>query len=174
MRHAQPIFSPRFPSGDHGPHRTRNRPVERAARTTLRRRNGPRPAVAGSGANLSGGDGGTAATSGGGGGPSGITGYTARVATAATKTNTPLIETPQSVSVVTREALNDRNVQTFAEAVAYVPGAISARSGYDPRFDQIFIRGFDVLTNQGLYRDGLRIIAAASLIQRPSPTAWRR
>ncbi|KQP69952.1 TonB-dependent receptor [Methylobacterium sp. Leaf111] len=127
------------------------------------------PPLGGSGANLSGGDGGTAATSGGGGGPSGITGYTARVATAATKTNTPLVETPQSISVVTREELNDRNVQTFAEAVAYVPGAVSARSGYDPRFDQIFIRGFDVLTNQGLYRDGLRIIGSGFAYPKTEP-----
>ncbi len=102
------------------------------------------PAPSPGGLNLSAGDGGTAATSGGGGGPSGVTGYTARVSTAATKTNTPLIEAPQSVSVVTREQLNDRNVQTFTDAVNYVPGAISARSGFDPRFDQIFIRGFDV------------------------------
>ena len=120
----------------------------------------PGLAAGSSGGNLSAGDGGTAATSGGGGGPSGITGYTARVATAATKTNTPLIETPQSVSVVTREQLNDRNVQTFSDTVAYVPGASTARSGFDPRFDQIFIRGFDVLTNQGVYRDGLRQIGS--------------
>lgn len=86
----------------------------------------PAPSVVGAGSNPSGGDGGTAATSGGGG-PSGITGYTARVVTTATKTNTPLIEVPQSVSVITREQLNDRNVQTFTDAVNYVPGAISAR-----------------------------------------------
>ncbi|MCJ2114821.1 TonB-dependent siderophore receptor [Methylobacterium sp. E-025] len=130
----------------------------------------PAPASAGSGGlNVSAGDGGTAATSGGGGGPSGITGYTARVATAATKTNTPLIEAPQSVSVVTREQLNDRNVQTFTDAVNYVPGAISARSGFDPRFDQIFIRGFDVLTNQGIYRDGLRVIGSGFAFPKSEP-----
>ena len=62
------------------------------------------PGPAGSGGlNVSAGDGGTATTSGGGGGPSGITGYTARVTSAGTKTNTPIIETPQSISVVTRE-----------------------------------------------------------------------
>ncbi|WP_238298177.1 TonB-dependent receptor plug domain-containing protein, partial [Methylobacterium soli] len=124
------------------------------------------PAV---GNNLSAGDGGTAATSGGGGGPSGITGYVARVATAATKTNTPLIDVPQSVSVVTREQLNDRNVQTLSEAINYVPGAISARSGFDPRFDQIFIRGFDVLTNQGIYRDGLRVIGSGFAYPKTEP-----
>ncbi|WP_342165609.1 TonB-dependent siderophore receptor [Methylobacterium sp. SD21] len=127
------------------------------------------PAPSPGGLNLSAGDGGTAATSGGGGGPSGVTGYTARVSTAATKTNTPLIEAPQSVSVVTREQLNDRNVQTFTDAVNYVPGAISARSGFDPRFDQIFIRGFDVLTNQGIYRDGLRVIGSGFAYPKSEP-----
>ncbi len=121
------------------------------------------------GLNLSAGDGGTAATSGGGGGPSGVTGYTARVSTAATKTNTPLIEAPQSVTVITREQLNDRNVQTFTDAVNYVPGAVSARSGFDPRFDQIFIRGFDVLTNQGIYRDGLRVIGSGFAFPKSEP-----
>ncbi|XYD10665.1 TonB-dependent siderophore receptor [Methylobacterium sp. NMS12] len=128
------------------------------------------PGPTGSGGlNVSAGDGGTATTSGGGGGPSGITGYTARVATTATKTNTPLIEVPQSVSVVTREQLNDRNVQTFTDAVNYVPGAVSARSGFDPRFDQIFIRGFDVLTNQGIYRDGLRVIGTGFAFPKSEP-----
>ncbi|MBY0250975.1 TonB-dependent siderophore receptor [Methylobacterium radiotolerans] len=128
------------------------------------------PGLTGSGGlNVSRGDGGTASTSGGGGGPSGITGYTARVATTATKTNTPLIEVPQSVSVVTREQLNDRNVQTFTDAVNYVPGAVSARSGFDPRFDQIFIRGFDVLTNQGIYRDGLRVIGTGFAYPKSEP-----
>ncbi|EIZ86841.1 TonB-dependent siderophore receptor [Methylobacterium sp. GXF4] len=128
------------------------------------------PGPAGSGGlNVSAGDGGTGATSGGGGGPSGITGYTARVTTAGTKTNTPIIETPQSISVVTREQLNDRNVQTLSDAINYVPGAISARSGFDPRFDQIFIRGFDVLTNQGIYRDGLRVIGSGFIYPRIEP-----
>lgn len=105
-----------------------------------------RPAVAaptGSGTgrgNVSGGDGGSAATSGGGG-PSGVTGYVARVSPTATKTNTPLLETPQSVSVVTREQLNDRNVQDLAQAIAYTPGVSSSVFGFDPRYDASYIRG---------------------------------
>ena len=108
------------------------------------------------------------ATSGGGGGPSGITGYVARVSPTATKTNTPLIETPQSVSIVTREQLNDRNVQTITEALAYTPGAATEVSGFDPRFDAIVIRGFDI-TYTGIYRDGLRQIAANLTIPRIEP-----
>ncbi len=62
----------------------------------------------------------------GGGGPSGVTGYTARISPTATKTNTPLLETPQSVTVLTREQLNDRNVQTLKEAISYVAGGVSS------------------------------------------------
>ncbi|MCJ2072710.1 TonB-dependent siderophore receptor [Methylobacterium sp. J-030] len=127
------------------------------------------PAGAGLGGNVSGGDGGTAATSGGGGGPSGVTGYVARISPTATKTNTPLIEAPQAVSVVTREQLNDRNVQSFSDALAYVPGASINVSGFDPRFDQVFIRGFDVLSNQGTYRDGLRQIGSGFIFPRIEP-----
>jgi iron complex outermembrane recepter protein len=127
------------------------------------------PALSGAGGNVSGGDGGTAATSGGGGGPSGVTGYVARVSPTATKTNTPLIEAPQSVSVVTREQLNDRNVQSFSDALAYVPGATINVSGFDPRFDQVFIRGFDVLSNQGTSRDGLRQIGSGFIFPRIEP-----
>ncbi|MGH1570526.1 TonB-dependent receptor plug domain-containing protein [Methylobacterium sp. P31] len=113
----------------------------------------PAGAATGS-ANLSSGDGNSAATSGGGG-PSGVDGYTARVSPTATKTNTPLIETPQSVSVVTREQLNDRNVQSLNEAIAYTPGVASNVFGFDPRFDAFYIRGFEE-TYTGVFRDGLR------------------
>ncbi len=120
------------------------------------------------GANVSGGDGNSAATSGGGGGPSGVTGYVARVSPTATKTNTPLIETPQSVSVVTREQLNDRNVQDLAQAIAYTPGVSSSVFGFDPRYDAFFIRGFSATYN-GIFRDGLRLNAVGLTIPRSEP-----
>ena len=110
----------------------------------------------------------SSATSGGGGGPSGVTGYTARVSPTATKTNTPLIETPQSVSVVTREQLNDRNVQNVNEALAYIPGASTNVFGFDPRFDAIYIRGFST-TYDGIFRDGLRQSAVGLTIPRVEP-----
>ncbi|MFD2141199.1 TonB-dependent siderophore receptor [Ancylobacter oerskovii] len=85
----------------------------------------------------------------------GTVGYVATRSTAGTKTDTPLLETPQSVSVITRQELDDRNVQTLTEAVAYTPGVRTGQSGYDPRFDVFTIRGFDTTYN-GIYRDGLR------------------
>lgn len=107
-------------------------------------------------------------TSGGGGGPTGVVGYTARGSAAATKTNTPILETPASVSVVTREQLNDRNVQSLNDAIAYTPGVSSNVFGYDPRFDAFFIRGFSV-TNVGVYRDGLRQPSAPFAIPKVEP-----
>ncbi|WP_336488654.1 TonB-dependent siderophore receptor [Methylobacterium nigriterrae] len=108
------------------------------------------------------------ATSGGGGGPSGVVGYTARVSPTATKTNTPLIETPQSVTVVTREQLNDRNVQTLNEALAYAPGTSTDVFGFDPRFDAFYIRGFSA-TYDGVFRDGLRQAAVGLAVPRIEP-----
>src|SRR4051794_3481125 len=55
------------------------------------------------------------ATSGGGGGPSGVVGYTARISPTATKTNTPLIETPQTGSGGTRPQIKERQRQTPQE-----------------------------------------------------------
>ncbi len=110
----------------------------------------------------------SSATSGGGGGPSGIVGYTARISPTATKTNTPLIETPQSVTVLTREQLNDRNVQTISEAIGYVAGVSSNVFGFDPRFDSFYVRGFD-LTYNGIFRDGLRQIGSSLTLPRIEP-----
>ncbi|MGY3484885.1 outer membrane receptor protein involved in Fe transport [Bradyrhizobium sp. USDA 4011] len=75
--------------------------------------------------------------------------------TVGTKTNTALIETPQSLSVVTQKELRDRNVQTLKDAVNYTPGVTTTAFGYDPRSDSFYIRGFDA-THTGIYRDGLR------------------
>lgn len=82
-------------------------------------------------------------------------GYVASESSAATKTNTPLVEVPQSVSTVTRQQIQDRNPQNLVDTIQYVPGVRVAVSGYDPRFDTFNIRGFDA-TYTGIYRDGLR------------------
>jgi iron complex outermembrane receptor protein len=98
----------------------------------------------------------------------GTVGYVATRNNAGTKTDTPLIEVPQSVSVVTREELDDRNVQTLTEAVAYTPGVRTGQSGFDPRFDVFTIRGFDT-TYTGIYRDGLRLPGANMSVFKVEP-----
>ncbi|KAA1184422.1 TonB-dependent siderophore receptor [Rhizobium tropici] len=73
----------------------------------------------------------------------------------ATKISTPLVETPRSVSVITKKEMEERGAQDIIEAVRYSAGVQTGSYGFDPRFDQIYIRGNDVTTD-GDYRDGLR------------------
>lgn len=80
---------------------------------------------------------------------------TAKNSSAATKLDTPLIKTPRAVSVVTKKEIDQRAVQTTLEAVGYSAGVTVAPSGFDPRFDEFHIRGFDATTT-GDYKDGLR------------------
>ncbi|MDC7788111.1 TonB-dependent siderophore receptor [Rhodoplanes sp. TEM] len=90
----------------------------------------------------------------------GTIGYIATRSDAGTKTETPIVETPRSISVVTRQELEDRNVQSVPEAVRYTAGVTTGAFGYDPRFDQIYIRGF-AATTLGDYRDGLQQYAGS-------------
>ena len=41
---------------------------------------------------------------------------------AATKTQTPIVETPQSVSRVDRDEMDERDTRTLREAAQYTPG----------------------------------------------------
>ncbi|OUJ15754.1 hypothetical protein HK28_06975 [Acetobacter sp. DsW_063] len=82
-------------------------------------------------------------------------------ASAGTKTDTPLLETTQSVSVVTRAFMTERLVQSIGEALRYAPGVNPDTYGADSRFDWIRIRGFDV-TTYGMYLDGMRLTAGTT------------
>ncbi|MEW5421587.1 TonB-dependent siderophore receptor [Amorphus sp. 3PC139-8] len=85
--------------------------------------------------------------------------YFAPMATTATKTDTPVIEIPQSISTITREQLNDQTPQTVREALNYTSGVLS---GIDTtsRYDSVFMRGFGgfgTSTNVVDFLDGLRL-----------------
>lgn len=78
-------------------------------------------------------------------------GYLA-VSSAGLKTSTPLIDTPQTVSVVTREQLDDQALQDIGDILRYTPGA-SIGQGEGNR-DQITIRGQN--TTADFFVDGIR------------------
>ncbi|HBF28752.1 TonB-dependent siderophore receptor [Rhizobium sp.] len=80
---------------------------------------------------------------------------TAKKSGGATKIDTPLIETPRSVSVITKKELEERGVQNVTDAVSYTAGVQTGGAGFDPRFDSISIRGNDITTT-GDFLDGLR------------------
>src|ERR1700716_1929106 len=63
----------------------------------------------------------------------------------ATKTNTPLVNIPQSVSVVTKEFIRDQNFQSLTEVTRYVPG-VAIHQGEGNR-DELVIRGVDSSAN---------------------------
>ncbi len=74
---------------------------------------------------------------------------------AGTKTNTPLIETPQSITVITRDILEDRGVIDLNEALRYTAGiAPETRGATATRYDQLNIRGF----SPPEYLDGMRLM----------------
>jgi iron complex outermembrane receptor protein len=64
-----------------------------------------------------------------------------RTARTATKSSTPVVETPQAISTVTRKQIDEQNPQTVSEALKYTSGVLSDRDS-NTRYDSVFIRGF--------------------------------
>ena len=71
---------------------------------------------------------------------------------AGTKTDTPLRDVPQAISVVSRQQIDDQAIRSVAELVHLVPG-VSGGQGEGHR-DQITLRG--VNTTADFFVDGLR------------------
>ncbi|MDJ1156680.1 TonB-dependent siderophore receptor [Chelatococcus sp. SYSU_G07232] len=85
-----------------------------------------------------------------------VDGYVASRTATGSKTDTPIIEVPQSISVVTRDRVEAQKAQTVPEALRYTSGVLTQPWGLDPRFDQFKVRGFEI-TSIGVYRDGMRM-----------------
>nr|WP_303625916.1 TonB-dependent siderophore receptor [Rhodopseudomonas palustris] len=90
-----------------------------------------------------------------------VPGFVPSVSASGTKTDTKLIETPQSISVVSRDNLDARGVDTVAQALQYTAGVAVQTGGADPRYDQAKIRGFET-NGFSNFRDGLRDTANGS------------
>jgi iron complex outermembrane receptor protein len=81
----------------------------------------------------------------------------ANTALVGTKTATSLLETPQTISVISRHELDLRAVKGVAEALRYTAGVSTDAYGEDPRgYAWAKIRGFDV-SFDSQYLDGLRL-----------------
>lgn len=70
----------------------------------------------------------------------------------ATKTDTPMLDTPQSVTVVTQQQIRDQGIQSIADAIRYVPGVV-AHQGEGNR-DDVVIRG--QRSNADFFVNGIR------------------
>ncbi|MDX1635481.1 MAG: TonB-dependent siderophore receptor [Marinobacter sp.] len=88
----------------------------------------------------------------------------------ALKVEAPLVETPRPASVVEREELEERNVQSLDETFRYRAGVLSGHYGADNDTDWFKIRGFD----QATYQDGLRIYREGFYQWLPEPFGLER
>ncbi|MEJ8473939.1 TonB-dependent siderophore receptor [Roseibium algae] len=78
----------------------------------------------------------------------------ARGSSVGSKTDTPILDVPASVSVVTEKEMSQRAVENLDEALAYTSGVVTDIYGSDNRYDFYLIRGF-YQTSLGSYLDGL-------------------
>lgn len=89
-----------------------------------------------------------------------VRGYVATRSATGTKTDAALIDTPASVSVVSRQQISDQGAQSISQALRYTPGVfVDLRPS--TRYDIVPVRGFG--NNNGPlqsfvgYQDGLRL-----------------
>ncbi|MDQ9008823.1 TonB-dependent receptor [Acinetobacter gerneri] len=72
-----------------------------------------------------------------------------------TKFVAPLLDTPKSVSVISKQLIEDTNVTTLSDALRTVPGiTLGAGEGGNPNGDRPFIRGYS--SESSIYVDGVR------------------
>lgn len=80
--------------------------------------------------------------------------YTSSTTSAATRTDTPLLEVPQSVQIITRALLQEQDRRTLGEALVNVSGVTPTRSD-ENLFIPPIVRGFPA----EVYLDGLPLFA---------------
>ncbi len=89
-----------------------------------------------------------------------VTGFVASRSATATKTDTPIIEVPQSISVVTRDQIETRRPGVLVDTLTYTPGVMAEVNGIMPSDSVVKIRGFDAWDRNvgkgAFYLNGLR------------------
>jgi len=83
-----------------------------------------------------------------------VDGYVAKRSAAGTKTDTPIVETPQTINVVTRDQIDAQAAQSVPKALRYTPGVVSEPRGIQSYADTLYSRGFAI----DEYWDGQRLL----------------
>ncbi|MDA5193984.1 TonB-dependent siderophore receptor [Govanella unica] len=78
--------------------------------------------------------------------------YVSTGSLSATKTDAPLIETPQAVTVISRDQIDLLSWTSLQQSVRYTAGVSGENYGPDERYDWLTIRGFNPIQ----YIDGLQ------------------
>ncbi|WP_432723515.1 TonB-dependent siderophore receptor [Jeongeupia wiesaeckerbachi] len=71
-----------------------------------------------------------------------VYGYVAKRSRTGSKTDSPLVEIPQSVTVITKEQLQDQAVSGIDQSLRYSAGVVGGAYGSDARSDWMLVRGF--------------------------------
>ena len=88
--------------------------------------------------------------------------YAAKTASAVLRSNAPLFETAQSISVISAKQLEQKQAKTVAEALEGVAGVTSGQYGRRG-WDDFIIRG--QISSSQTYIDGLRIQASDNVLR---------
>lgn len=84
-----------------------------------------------------------------------VRGYVATRSITAAKTDTSILEIPQSISVVTADQMRDQGVQSINDALRYTAGVRTESSGAQLLDSNLYLRGFNQ-SSLNMYQDGLR------------------
>ena len=79
-----------------------------------------------------------------------LKGYAAKRSATGTKTDTPTLETPQSITIIGASEIETLKYQSLQDALGYAAG-VNRAEGLDRTTDSLFLRGF---RTDGIYRDG--------------------
>ncbi|RYD65163.1 MAG: TonB-dependent siderophore receptor, partial [Sphingomonadales bacterium] len=85
---------------------------------------------------------------------------------AATKSDAPILSTPQAISVVDSDFIDTLNLRTVAEALNYTSGVRSQAFGSDTRIDYYQLRGF---ANSNFFKDGLILYNSGAFLSWTTP-----
>lgn len=95
-------------------------------------------------------------------------GYVALESVTATKTDTPIIETPQSIAVVTQDQIRELGATSLNQVLRYTSGvATETRGSAATRLDQFNVRGFSATS----FLDSLRVFGSRDAL--PQVDAYR-
>ncbi|MBW6533155.1 TonB-dependent siderophore receptor [Sphingomonas sp. RRHST34] len=86
--------------------------------------------------------------------------------TTATKSDAPILSTPQAISVVDSDFIDTLNLRTVAEALNYTSGVRSQAFGSDTRIDYYQLRGF---ANSNFFKDGLVLYNSGAFLSWTTP-----
>ncbi|TDR87066.1 TonB-dependent siderophore receptor [Enterovirga rhinocerotis] len=90
-----------------------------------------------------------------------VAGIVATRSATGTKTDTPILETPQSISVIPRAQMDQQGVESVSQALRYSAGIAPEARPANNRYDSIFVRGFGgggTSANYVNYWDGMRVL----------------